>query len=346
MRVASQPIAAVSPDFLNVRLAQGAPAYVTDIALNNAGTGTLANLSATSNAAWLTAAALPSGARVTIDPGSLTSGAYTGSVDIGSNAVNGSVRVPVLLEIVSKGAPQIAYQGVRDNATFTAGDPVAQGGIAAVFGEQFFFSVGMSGPAPPLPTELAGTSVLVNGTPAPLYYSSYGQVNFQIPSETPVGTAQVQVKREGVVSNTVSVDVMARVPRLLRIGDYGAIVNATDGSLPYPTGSLGTFTTHPAKAGDTLTMYAIGLGPTSPSVPTGQPTPSDPLANTIETPVVTFGGGPFGVVVPAAFSGLSPGFAGLYQVNVTIPENVPRGTVLLYVSFSDSSSNSVQIVIQ
>ena len=73
---------------------------------------------------------------------------------------------------------------------------------------------------------------------------------------------------------------------------------------------------------------------------------SEPLARLTETPTINFGGGIGGTLVTPFFAGLTPTYAGLYQLNVTIPDNVPRGTVNLSLVFSDAVSNSVQIAIQ
>ena len=72
-----------------------------------------------------------------------------------------------------------------------------------------------------------------------MYYSSYGQLAFQMPVDAPLGTNLVQVQRDGLTSNTVSVSVAERAPRLLLIGTtgYGAIQNAADYSLPMPEGA-------------------------------------------------------------------------------------------------------------
>ena len=114
-----------------------------------------------------------------------------------------------------------------------------------------------------------------------------------------------------------------------------------------PEGSFPGVATHPAKAGDTLTLWAIGLGPTSPYVPTGQPAPSiEPFARLTSTPVVTFGGGIGSPSAAADFAALAPGFAGLYQVNVTIPDDAPKGGVYVSLVLGDSVSNSVLIFIQ
>jgi uncharacterized protein (TIGR03437 family) len=349
MRVTSQPIADAGSSTVNVRLAQGAPAASAFIAVNNLGQGTLAiqSVSATGGS-WLTATANAGGAVLTLDAGTLTPGTYTGSVTITTNAANTLAPFPVSFQVVAKGPPVINYQGVVDNATFAAGDTIAPGDIAVVLGEQFSFSPLAVGQAPPLAAQVGGATVLVNGQPAPLYYSSYGQLAFQMPVDAPAGLNLVQVQRDGLTSNAVSVNVASRAPRILPIGvgSYGAIVNP-DYSIPMPVGSFPGVNTHPAHVGDTLTIYAIGLGPTSPSVATGQPAPAaEPFARVTTTPRVNFGGSFFGMDVDPLFAGLSPTYAGLYQVNVTIPAGVPAGTVNVKLVYSDLASNVVQIAVQ
>src|SRR4029077_14888427 len=135
--------------------------------------------------------------------------------------------------VVAKGAPSINSQGVVDNGTLAAGDTVARGDVMVVLGEHLSVSQLTVGIAPPLDTAVGVASVLVNGKPAPMYYSSYGQLAFQMPYEISNGTATVQVQRDGLSSNLVSVQVADRAPRLLllRGGPWGAIQNQ-DLSIP------------------------------------------------------------------------------------------------------------------
>jgi uncharacterized protein (TIGR03437 family) len=243
----------------------------------------------------------------------------------------------------------VDFQGVLDNATYVPGDPIARGDIVAIKGEQLSMVAPASGPAPPLSTQVADTQVLFNGVAIPIFYTSYGQINCQIPTDAVAGTSFVQVKRsDGQVSNLVSVTIAARAPRLLRfnVGDYGAIVNAADGSYPLPTGAIPGYNTHPARAGDTLIIYAIGLGDTNPFVATGQAAPSSPLARVISPSAVNFGGGIAGMIVVPDFVGLSPTSAGLYQINVRIPQAIAKGNVNVTLAFGDSTSNPVLIAIQ
>jgi uncharacterized protein (TIGR03437 family) len=215
---------------------------------------------------------------------------------------------------------------------------VAPGDIVDVFGEQFWFASNIAfSPGVPLATQItlsgSTSSVLVNGRAAPMYFSTYGQIAFQVPLETPVGTAQVQVQRDGLSGNTVSVQVVARAPRIL-------VITKQDLSVPDSA--------HPARVGDFVTIWAIGLGPTSPSVGTNVPAPgSEPLARLTATPVVEFGSTIFGTIsATPSFAGLSPGSVGLYQINVAIPAGVVSGNVNLTLAFPDSTSNTVQIAVQ
>ncbi len=370
MNVTNQPIAQASSTGLNLQLAQGAPPLISPFApsvgLTNLGQGTLtaatptiATSSCGSN--WITYGA----SGLSVDPTGLSPGTCTATITLASNAVNGTQTIPVTLTVVPKGAPVIAYQGVLDNATFVPGDTVAPGDVMVVKGDQLSFSAYTPGPAPPLSTQLADTSVLVNGTAAPIFYTSYGQIAFQMPTTTPTGTALVQVKRtDGTISNTVSVNVATRAPKVLQLGlpagTIAAVVNADQcagatpcllgGSLPQATSySLPGYPAYPAKRGDTLVIYAIGLGPTSPAVASGQPAPSSaPLAYTTQNPSVNFGTGvTSNVVATPFFAGLSPNYAGLYQIDVTIPANAPSGTVNMIVGFPDGTlSNEFTIAIQ
>jgi uncharacterized protein (TIGR03437 family) len=344
MRVTTQPIGEPlvattfapqpAPDRVSIRLAQGAPAlaypFSPVVLLNNAGQGTLTVTDTATNGAWLKKDVVPG--FFAIDPAGLSPGSNSGSVVFTSNAANGTVTVPVDLTIVPKGNPIVYYQGVLDNGTFVPGDTVAQGDVMAVKGEQLSFSPYTPGQLP-LATQLGGTSVLVNGKAAPLFYTSYGQIAFQMPVETPVGTALVQVKRDdGSTSNQASVTVGIRAPRLIVAVNQDFSINGPD---------------HPAHVGEALTIYAIGLGATSPAVATGALAPSaEPLARVTPTPDVVFGAGLFATNVAPAFAGLTPGAAGLYQVNVIVPDGTPKGASSMAVAFSDALSNALTLYVQ
>ncbi len=350
MQLTTQPIAVASattatfapqpaPDGLVIRLAQGAPPltypFSANVVLYNAGQGTLTAEAPTITGSWLKPDNVPGYGVVpgyySIDPTGLATGDYPGSLAFASNAANGTVTVPIDLQIVPKGNPLIYYQGVLDNATFVPGDTVAQGDILVVKGEQLSFSP-LTSAAPPLPTAAGGTSVLVNGNAVPLFYTSYGQIAFQLPYDSPTGTAMVQVKRDdGSISNLASVNIAPRAPRLLVTVNQDYSINSA---------------AHPAHVGDALTVYGIGFGATSPAVTSGAAAPSNPLASVTPITNVAFGFGFFATDVQPLFAGLTPTAAGLYQVNVVVPPGTPSGTVNLSVQVGGVASNVITLYVQ
>jgi uncharacterized protein (TIGR03437 family) len=352
MNVTSQPIAEASP--VSVVVAQGAAPLTYPctplLTVSNAGLAALSlQAPVVSGGSWLTASGYSAGAVLSFNPSGLSPGSYSGNVTMASNAANGPISVPVTMQVEATAPPYINYQGVLDNATFVPGDAVAPGDIVVAQGDQLSLQSYTASQAPPLANSVGGASVLVNGEAAPLYYSCYGQLAFQMPTDAATGTALVTVQRsDGTASNTVSVTVAPRAPRILLIGSgpYGAIVNNTDSSYPVPIGSFPGSNTHPATAGDTLTIYCIGMGLTSPAVATGAPAPGGPLAYLTVTPQVNFGGSIAPVLATPSFAGLSPTYAGLYQINVTIPPGTSKGVTALSIVFPDSTSNTVQIAIQ
>lgn len=356
LHVTTQPIAQGGSAPVVFRIVQGGAKQNITVPVANAGQGTLtvssATATTTSGGTFLTAqtASPGPGVALTVDPTGLSPGVYLGSVAVASNAANSTVNIPVELDVLAPSGPVAKVGGVVNNATFMTGESVAQGDIVALFGDQLVSGTSESAASLPLATTVGGVQVFVNDKPAPLYYVSPGQINFQIPYDATLGDATVRVDRAGQRGNTVSVTIAHAVPRLLRlnIGDYGIIVNQ-DNSFPIP--ATPGLISHPAKVGDALTIYAIGLGPTSPTVVSGVAAPAaEPFARVTNHPQVCFGAfSPFnpGTCVAPLFAGLTPGFVGLYQVNVVVPAGVQTGdTVAVRLVTDDGESDPVQIAVQ
>ncbi len=353
MHVTSRPIADV-PERLSFRIPQGAAKQVQKLSVGNRGMGTLDVSGATATAkeggTWLSVGAPGTAIDVSADPGSLAPGVYEGSVAITSNAVNGPQSVPVQLEVIPAGTPSAFYRGSINIGSWNANDPVAPGDILAVFGEQLSDQV-RSAEKLPLSTQLGPTKVLVNDREAPLYFVSDGQVNIQIPFETPTGEAAVRVVRDGKRGNAVSIQVAPRAPHILPLlpTQYGIINNyGQDGTFPMPpTDGLPSRRAH---AGDVLVIWATGLGQGEPAAKTGEGAPTaEPLARIPGQVKVFFGDRVFGsgVSVTPDFVGMTPGLVGLYQVNVSVPSNASKGDrVPLYIDTGDRTSNTVLIAIE
>jgi len=326
MRLASQTLAVPSPSQIGVALMQGGPAltypFVPGISLSPM--GAIPATSVVASGAGLSASVSGGNVIVTADPGSLATGAHNGLLTIGCAADNCPVEVPVTLTVASPGPPGI--YGVFDNITFAP--QAAPGDVAVVLGEQLSTEPPVLATSVPLPTSLGGASVQVGGVAAPLYYSSPNQIAFQVPSGTAPGPGvMVQVQRAGEISGGFSVPVRYLDAQIAAVTDTAySLLDAY----------------HPAHAGGAIILWVIGLGPTVPPVPDGAAAPVSPLAKAVDSPVVQFGPN---VTVNADFAGLSPGWVGLYQVNVTVPADMPSGNFSVKLAYP-GPSNTVPLGIE
>jgi uncharacterized protein (TIGR03437 family) len=351
LNVTTQPIAQPSSSSLYFSIPQGAPSQTDNVAVTDAGPGTLTVSGVTATAAssgtWLTATTVSGGISVTANPTGLSPNTYTGTVTVASNALNASLVIPVQLVVEAQGPPIANAGGVVNNGTFASGEPLAEGDIAAVFGTQFDFDAPEGAIQLPLQNTMDGIQVLVNGIAAPVYYVSANQINFEVPinaSTANGGAGTVQVVRNGTAGNLIYVDINAQVPRfILYDGNYGIITT--------PTGALTGIPSNPVKPGDTIVIYALGLGLTSPPVASGTASPGPPnLASVSGTTQVCFGvETPFeqAPCATAFFSGLTPNFIGLYQIDVTIPSGIASGNSTMSLLLVDNvESTPIQLAVQ
>jgi uncharacterized protein (TIGR03437 family) len=171
------------------------------------------------------------------------------------------------------------------------------------------------------------TTVYINGYAAPVFYASPGQFNVQVPWEA-TGFAPFGVIVNGAPSNVQFATVSTYSPGVF------AITHA-DGGSPVTD-------TSPATANETVVVYATGLGPVSGAMVTGKPASTTSLQPTSPNQATASIGG---INAPISFSGLSPGFVGLYQVNVQIPANLPSLPPLI-ISIGGTSAPPVPVSIQ
>jgi len=163
-----------------------------------------------------------------------------------------------------------------------------------------------------LPTVLPSTGVriLVNGLPGNPYYVSPTQINFLVPPNLLPGPATVQLVIDGLAGPPISVTLGAAAPAFFQLDQQTIIATSVNGSLITPTAS--------AKPGDVVVLYATGLGQTVPPVGYGElPMSAAPL-QMLSAFQVLLDGTP---VDPSAvlYAGIAPGFAGLFQINLTLP---------------------------
>ncbi len=174
------------------------------------------------------------------------------------------------------------------------------------------------------PSALGGTTVTVGGKPAFIDFVSPGQVNVQVPSDVAAGTQPVVVTTAGGSSLAYSVTVKALEPGLLAppafiLGGRQQVAALFSGTLTFvlPVTVPGVVTSR-ARAGDNITLYGVGFGPVTPNILAGQIVQQ---TNALQSPFQVFFGG---VQANVTYAGLAPGYVGLYQINVVVP-NVAAG---------------------
>lgn len=167
-----------------------------------------------------------------------------------------------------------------------------------------------------LPLVLAGTGVRVSigEVPAHIYYVSPTQVNLLIPSNLLPGPAELQLTLDGRAGPAVRIELAAAAPALFLLNERWIIACRADGSVITEE--------NPARSGEIVILYATGLGRTVPNPRSGElPRRAAPLERLAEFDVLLDG-----EAVGAArllYAGVAPGFAGLYQINLRLPEPAP-----------------------
>lgn len=237
--------------------------------------------------------------------------------------------------------PVVFPGGLVNAASFrpanASGGSVAPGSIVSIFGTNLATAVAQAANLP-LPTELLGTRATIAGKLMPLFFASPSQINAQIPWGTATGTVQLTVQTPSGSSQAIAVGIQQSAPAVFTQASSGrgpgAVLNyVTGGATPLNT-SASTI-----DSNGIIIFFGTGFGPVSNPPGDGS---AGAAQRTLVPPSVSIGGRP--AIVD--FSGLAPGYVGLYQVNARVPAGTPDGCyVPLSVSFGDAISNAVTIAV-
>ena len=236
--------------------------------------------------------------------------------------------------------PFFTTNGVVNAASGVLG--ITPGGIATIFGFGLTFNlVGiLRAPGFPLPANIYGTQLFVNGQLAPLLAVSSingrDQINFQAPFELAGSTlAVLQVTNGVAISRPVPVPVIPIQPGIFTSdGKRGIVVHGLNNALVTPQ--------NPASHGEEIVIYATGLGAVTPFLGTGVAASPMYFTYAAGTTLALFAG----VSMTPDFAGLTPGFAGLFQINVAVPADAPVGDIALGLSVNGITSPTVLLAVK
>jgi uncharacterized protein (TIGR03437 family) len=266
---------------------------------------------------------------------------HSGFVDLFNNLIvtDGINRVLYFV-------PQISYQ----NAANYSSRPLAAGTIAALYPTVTTNSVAEgTAVAPanqfPLPANLSDTQVTINGTPVPLYFVSTGQDNIILPQSLPTtGSANLEAIRPstGQILGAAEVELASASPGLFTQGAVGSgpllAVNVQDSTI--------NSAAHPVVRGQYVILYGTGVGPVPNPPADGAAASGQPASDLPEVLIAaSTTGGTTGTTTPAfipanvTYSGLAPGFAGLWQINVQIPIGAQSGSAVVIRLFEKDIPN-------
>jgi uncharacterized protein (TIGR03437 family) len=213
------------------------------------------------------------------------------------------------------------------------GAPLAPGTVAQVYGDNLADSL-YPAPTVPLPTNFKNIQVLIGPLSAPLFYVSQGQLGVQIPTElVPNQTYAAVILVGDQYTLPQNIDLTSVAPGTVAFADGTLVAQHSDFTL--------VAADLPAKPGEALTIYLVGMGPTTPSVPSGTAAPSDPLARVQADVEVTVDGQPAQVT----FAGLTPGGVGLYQINFVVPQNAKTGKLDVVITENGLPANATSLIV-
>jgi uncharacterized protein (TIGR03437 family) len=238
-------------------------------------------------------------------------------------------------KVTANSVPALSANSVLSTLNPVVGAPLAPGGAVQIFGSGLA-ATAVSTDVIPLPSTFNQTTVIVGGIAAPLYYLSNGQVNAQLPMQlTPGQQYQVVVSANGALTLPDTINVVPVSPGLASFPDSNIIAQHADFTL--------VDASHPAVPGETVLLYLVGMGVTTPWMNEGAAGPqAEPLARVAVQPTVTIDRQPSMVW----YAGLAPGGVGDYQINCVVPSGIHSGLVDVVVTQNGVASNIARLPVR
>ena len=294
---------------------------------------------------WLTisqnANSTPATLTVSVNPVSLASGIYPGTITIlASDGSGQKITVNVTLTVTAPPAPQInkVLHAATNQSTW-----LAPGLIIVIQG------IGL-GPAIPVAGTLlapgavdtiaGGTRVLFDGVPAPIVAAKSDSILTVVPYVLRGKiTASMVVEYQGIQSAPITMSVFDSAPGLFTRDGSGVGQAAIDNENGAPNSPA-----NPAAPGSVVSIFGTGEGDTRPIGQDGRLIVTD-----LRVPILPVRFYLNGRELEILYAGSAPGFvSGAFQVNVRIPDNLPfSGSVPIELQVGTrASQTSITIAIR
>jgi uncharacterized protein (TIGR03437 family) len=268
-----------------------------------------------------------------------------GCVDTNNNQLDFTIGPPSPHNTRSASAPcfapatpQISSAGVTNAATFLPG-AIAPGEIVTIFGSSLgpeaLAGLQLTADAQFVTKSLSGTRVLFDGVPAPIIYTTAGQVSAIVPYAVSArGTTDLQVEYNGRTSNRITLDVVASRPGIFTIDSSGRGVGAVLNQDSQVNGLSA-----PAVKGSVVVVYATGGGQTVPTAEDGRiTTAAAAQAQNVSVQIA-------GIRAEVLYAGAAPGLvSGVLQVNARVPESAASGLQPIQITVGAATSQPGVVV--
>jgi uncharacterized protein (TIGR03437 family) len=315
----------------------GAVPASQSVTVSNSGGGTF-TWTASSNVSWLSLSSATGLLTIGVSPTGLAPGNYTGAVSVNAAGVANSPQTISVGLTVAAATPSVVVSSVVNGASFQP--IIVPGSWATIQGTNLSSATGtwdvVNGT---LPTTVNGVTVTVGGQPGYVNYVSAGQINFVVP-EVPAGSQQLVVQNSVGTSAAFNVTVSDFGPAFFAWPSDQVVATTQNYTYAVANGTFTGTTTTPAKPGEVLILWGTGFGPTNPTAPQGEVTPSNATYSTDTLPTVTINN----VSAKVYGAALAPGFAGLYQVAIQVPTSLGDGNWPVVATIGGVSSPSWMVL--
>ncbi len=254
------------------------------------------------------------------------------------------MRAWVLLASLAGGnawgaAPVYSVESIVNASDYTPG-PFAPGSVLSIFGAGLSFgTLGLTPEnttARTLPLELSNVRVYMNNQPAALLYVCPTQINFLVPNNLKPGNIPLRVVRQGVSGAEVMLALVDAAPHLFKTGE-GWVLAQHGANYSVVTADS------PAAASEVIVIYATGLGRTQPTPGTAEiPNYPSRIAGQLKLSLGDTELGPERIW----YAGVTPGLAGVYQINVQLPESLGANPEIVAAMAGQGSAPGIRLATQ